>query len=260
MRTTFASTTVPVLALIAMLAFSANDSRCQVVKDGLVAHWSFDEADIDGKTAKDVSGNSDGEIIGDPQVAEGKAGEGLELDGVAENIKIPSLDISPAVYPEITLMAWVFPTNTGVGGQKNRRFVFGHDDGGWDRGLLMQDSNWRVGTGNDGTDYWDTEAKVDVGVWQHVAVVYNAEDIKFYKDGAEYSYGSPGAVGDGNNSLLIGAHPSQARFFQGIIDEAYIYSRALSKAEIDQNARVMGTSVERSDKLSITWGEMKSSG
>jgi hypothetical protein len=121
----------------------------------------------------------------------------------------------------------------------------------------MQDSNWRTGTGNDGTDYWDTAVEVTLNTWQHVAVVYSAEDIKFYKDGEEYSYGSPGAIGDGNPFLLVGAHPSQARYFQGIIDEICVYDRPLTRDEIRGNIAVSGAAVESSGKLATTWGKMK---
>ena len=154
-------------------------------------------------------------------------------------------------------MAWVYPTNNGTGGQGNRRFLFGHDDGGWDRGILMQSTNWRTGTGNDGTDYWDTGITVDVNTWQHIAVVYKEDDIEFYKDGEMQSYGSPGALGEGNPFLLIGAHPTQARFFQGIIDEVLVYSRALSEAEIKQDMNASGIAVESVQKLAVKWGGIK---
>jgi len=238
--------------LIMFLVLQINTAMGGMVQADLVSYWNFDDGSAD-----DSAGGNDGEIIGTPASVEGKVGKGLELNGTADNIKIASLDISPAVYPIITLMAWVYPASDGTGGQGNRRFVFGHDNGDWDRGLLMQSANWRLGTGADGTDYWDTGATVDVNEWQHVAIVYTEEDILFYKDGNEYSYGSPGNIGAGNTFLLIGTHPTQARFFQGIIDEAAVYSRALSEAEIRQNMDASGMVVESLNKLAVCWGGIK---
>lgn len=248
-----------IFALLTALTWQANIANAQVIEDGLVSYWTFDEADIEGKIVKDARGQNDGEIMGDLQIVKGKVGDALQFDGVDDQVKISSLNISPSVCPTITLMAWIYPTSTGQGGQKNRRFIVGHDNDGWDRGVLIQDDGLRVGTGNDGTDYWETGAEVKINTWQHIAVVYDAEDIKFYKDGVEYSYGSPGALGDGNTYLLIGAYPNpdRPRYFQGIIDEACVYSRALTEAEIKKNMAATELAVEKSSKLALTWGGMK---
>ncbi|MFC1715840.1 LamG domain-containing protein [Candidatus Poribacteria bacterium] len=239
---------------LVLFALPIGSTWAGIIQNGLISHWTLDEA---GNVEKDNAGNSNGELMNGAQAGAGKLDNGLALDGVDDHMKVATLDISPGIHAELTLMVWVFPTSTGAGGQKNRRFLFGHDDGGWDRGLLMQDSNWRAGTGNDGTDYWDTGVEVTLETWQHVALVYSAEDIKFYKDGEEYSYGSPGDIGDGNPALLIGAHPSQARYFQGIIDEICVYDRALAQDEIRRNIAALGLPVESKGKLSTVWGKLK---
>jgi hypothetical protein len=219
------------------------------------SYWSLDAADIDGNIVKDIWDGKDGEITGAPQIVNGKMGEALQFNGVDEFITVSALNMSPSVYPEITLTAWVYPTSDGTGGQANRRFLFGHDDGGWDRGLLIEGTQWRLGTGD---TYWDTGVSVEVGSWQHVAMVYDSSDIKFYMNGAESSYGSPGVLGDGNDFLLIGTHPSQARYFEGIIDEIYAYDSALSLVEIEENMEgTVPSRVEADAKLSTTWAEIK---
>jgi hypothetical protein len=257
MKLGLSSITIPVPIVMMVMFLYANTAIGGIVTDGLVSYWTFDERDIAGGTVKDKKGANDGEIIGAPEVVEGKLGNGLRLNGTTDYVKVSSLDVSPGTYPTITLMAWVYPTSDGTGGQASRRFLFGHDDGGWDRAILMQSSNWRTGTGNDGTDYWDTGVTVDLNTWQHVAVVYKEDDIEFYKDGKMFSYGSPGDVGNGNPFLLIGTHPTQARFFQGIVDEALVYDRALSKAEIKQNIDASGIAVENAHKLAARWGDVK---
>ncbi|MBC8235184.1 hypothetical protein H8E77_37035, partial [bacterium] len=51
-------------------------AEAQAVKEGLVSYWTFDQADIKGKTVKDVWGDNDGTIIG-PKIVKGKVGEAL---------------------------------------------------------------------------------------------------------------------------------------------------------------------------------------
>ncbi len=56
-------------------------SQAQVVEEGLVSYWTFDEADIGGETLKDIFGNNDGTISGDPKAVDGRIGKALEFDG-----------------------------------------------------------------------------------------------------------------------------------------------------------------------------------
>jgi len=41
-------------------------ANAQVVTDGLVSYWTFNEVDIDNRTVKDLMGNNDGTIVGEP--------------------------------------------------------------------------------------------------------------------------------------------------------------------------------------------------
>ncbi len=253
---------ITVFALVA-LALQAGTAKGDVIRDGLVSYWTFDEADVDGKTVKDVVGDNDGEMVGDPTVVEGKFDQAIELHGPGNNgdhVKVATLDISPPNYTDITLMAWVYPTSFGAGGNSNRRFVFGHDNGGCDRAILMRDEGWRIGTGFDNQPqcYWETGASVGLETWQHIAVVYQHDEkkITFYKDGKDHVFDEDSDIdASGNPFLLIGAHPNMQRMFEGLIDDAAVYDRALSQDEIKETAE--GLAVSASGKLAITWGETK---
>jgi hypothetical protein len=63
----------------------ANVLEAQVIEDGLVLYWSFDEADVKGDTVTDVVGDNDGTLNGGPKVSEGKYGDGLVFDGSKDN-------------------------------------------------------------------------------------------------------------------------------------------------------------------------------
>ena len=71
--------TVFVLALI-ILALQTNPAKGQVVTDGLISYWTFDKADIEGDTAKDVWGPNNGTISG-AKIAKGLVRDALEFDG-----------------------------------------------------------------------------------------------------------------------------------------------------------------------------------
>ena len=60
--------------------FLQNGYTQPVVTEGLVSYWTFDKQDIAGGTVKDVWGENDGKIVGDPKVVDGQVGEALEFD------------------------------------------------------------------------------------------------------------------------------------------------------------------------------------
>ena len=89
------------LVLLAFLAWQSS-AEAQVVKDGLVSYWSLDEVTIEGKKVKDLMGENDGEMKGDPKIVAGRRGEALEFDGAEDYVEIPSddsLNLGVFAYP-----------------------------------------------------------------------------------------------------------------------------------------------------------------
>lgn len=68
--------TVTTIFLVAFIATAAymNSAAAKFVTTDLVSLWTFDKADIEGKTVKDFWGNNDGEIKGAPQIVKGNIG------------------------------------------------------------------------------------------------------------------------------------------------------------------------------------------
>ena len=51
-----------------------------------------------------------------------------------------------------------------------------------------------------------------------------------------------------------------AYYFKGLVDELGVYNRALSEDEINQNMNAGGwAAVSSSNKLALTWGDLKAS-
>ena len=80
----------------------------QIVTDGLVSYWTFDDGDIEGDTVKDVWGDNDGTIVGNAQMVDGKIGKALEFDGVGSYVEVPDHE-SLQLWEKHTLEAWIFP-------------------------------------------------------------------------------------------------------------------------------------------------------
>ena len=78
-----------------------------VVTDGLVSYWTFDEQDIAGGTVKDVWGENDGKIVGNPKVVDGQVGEALEFDGSDDYVNLTNLGDFGEKVGASTLKAWV---------------------------------------------------------------------------------------------------------------------------------------------------------
>ncbi len=75
---------------LASSVLQVNPSQSQVVRDGLVNYWSFDAADVEGNTVKDVVGGNDGTIVDGPKQVRGKFGEAFEFAGKPDAIDVGS--------------------------------------------------------------------------------------------------------------------------------------------------------------------------
>ena len=113
------------LTVIIITLMSANIAKAQVVQDGLVGYWSFDEADISGDTAKDVWGENDGTIMGNPKMVEGRFDKALEFDGVDDKVSIGN--ISALSGENVTIIAWVY----WQGGTGNYDPIVTQSDAAW---------------------------------------------------------------------------------------------------------------------------------
>ena len=82
-------------ALLTMLCYVNTVDAQDFVTDGLVAVYTLNDADIDGKVVKDIFGGNDAELFGSLKSVEGATdatGEALEFEGKADNyIGIPDL-------------------------------------------------------------------------------------------------------------------------------------------------------------------------
>jgi hypothetical protein len=201
-----------------------------VVQQGqdLIGYWSFDEEA--GNEAFDRSGNDNhGTITGGAVWTKGISGSALKFNGHSIVKTNKGLFNGLTAF---TAAAWVKPSeirerNSVLGQNHALIFAIKRDPGG---------DIFTVWTA--GNVYTDTQYVYPVEEWHHLAAVGTGESLILYVDGKRYrefnypcaNYGSSEMdFAIGGLSLFDGG---PGHYFRGIIDEVYLYSRALEEYEI----------------------------
>ena len=193
-------------------------------KAELVGWWRFDEGS--GTVANDSSGyGNDGTLNGDPLWAVGMLGGALEFDGTDDYIEVPDNE-SFQLWERFTLAAWIYQVESSssriidkIGaGTANGPHLDTHPGT-----KLRSCSGTCISTTSDHT----------LEEWHHVAVTFDEGDVKLYVDGSLEAGGSaPSPLAGNSLSLRIGADSDGQSLFYGLIDDARVYNRALTEAEI----------------------------
>lgn len=262
------STFTRIFIAVFLLASVVGLSEAQIVREGLVSYWSFNEDSIRGDKVSDLWGDNHGTLIEDPLEVEGKYGEALEFTG-ANHIDIPDSDTLDLTTGEVSVTTWVLRTGPG---ETERGGIVEKGTGGTDNTPLLL-REWNAGT----VDFevrsleatpernWaklqsDSIALID-DVWVFLAGTFDGQDQKIYVNAKlDGTLANPGGYTNNDLMLRIGWDPhAQERHFVGVIDEVAIYDRALTPNEVEQNmnASLGITSVDPAGKLSSTWGEIK---
>jgi hypothetical protein len=251
MRAKVTLTTAFTLMVLAALLWQTNTAKSQVVTDGLVSYWTFDNADMEGKTVKDVWGENDGTIVGDPEVVKGKVGEALQFDGADDYVEVPD-DESLQLWSSHTLEAWIYQMES-----RSSRIIdkIGAGTANGPHLDTHPGTTLRSCAGN----CISTTVTYTLEEWHHVAVTFDDGEVKLYIDGSVEGEGDVPSPLDGNNlTLKVAADSNGENLFLGIIDEPRVYNRALSEDEINQNMGAEGLAVISSiSKVAITWGKIK---
>ena len=253
--------------LIAVFALTTivNLTSAQLVQDGLISYWSFNEDTIKGDTLNDLWGDNHGTLIEAPQVVKGIYGQALEFTG-ENHVDVPDSESLDIATGEVSVTAWALRTGPG---KTERGGIIEKGNGGiTNTPLLLRE--WTGGTvdfevRNEITEpKWpklqsDSVALVD-GEWVFLAGTYDGKVEKIYinsKLDATMDYAE--GFGTNDEMLRIGWDPfSPDRHFVGIIDEIAIYDRALTPDEVKQNENAaLGLAVTPAGKLSATWAEIK---
>ena len=199
----------------------------------LVGHWKLDETG--GTTAADSSDfSNDGTYTNGPILSQtGVYGSAAAFDGNDDRVVVPD-DPTLNVTAAVTMAAWVNPAQTG-----NSSMMIINKEGEYEMALTNTgELEWAYKNTDPGWSWHLTGAIVPDGQWSHVAVTYSDGTVKSYVNGQLVdTYNGSGSIGDqypAYNELWIGArsnNPTGASF-GGLIDDARVYSKELTAAEV----------------------------
>ena len=253
-----------ILTMVFAIAFAVvfiPTTKAQVVPDGLIAYWSFD--DIDGDTVKDGAGEFDGEMI-DVEVVKGVVGDALEFDGTGY------VDIGEEVgelgADDFSVTFWIKTSEVGIA-------ILSKGNGaGWDsreKEIYVANSATSEGPNTGtvemvgwGVDWIRGSEPVNDDEWHHVAVTWEfaASEGHIYVDSVEGTFlvGYNGGADNAGNTVRIGFHESghSAGNFIGLMDDVRIYQRTLEPEEVVEIMEET-MAVESAGKLATAWGMIK---
>lgn len=242
-----------------------NQSKNDLVTDGLVGMWSFDGGDISGTTAYDRSGNGfDGTIVAAPLRAKGKVGQALLISDTQYVSVADTATLDVGDTADLTLSGWFSTRNASVTNTviAKRNGVTAADVGY----ILYIDvtSSKLIFEVSDGTDEYSltsTEAFTATRGWCHFMVVWDqdsAANSEIYIDGVSNSAtdsGTIGNIGDLSNALTfrVGSESDTNNALRAYIDEVRVYNRALSASEA-QSLYVQGGGTKIDSSVSQAQG------
>jgi len=198
------------------------------VASGLVSRYTFD---ID---ARDTYGTNDGTLTNGASVTtDGTRGKVLSLDGTDDYVDLPSANMA-AGRSELTLSLWIKPDEL-----VNSDAIYDEyaETEYWQFSINVAEWYTRdSSTGTTGSRNNDLLLPtLTTGQWQHLAFVYSVTNsIKaVYVDGllAASDSTSIDALTSDRDGVRIG-YPSDGTYYDGLIDDVRLYSRALNSTEI----------------------------
>ena len=206
---------------------------CFPAPAGLISQYSA-EGD-----ATDAIGSNNGTLQNGTSFAAGEAGKAFNLAASASNyVSIPD---APSLRPnKLTIEGWVNFNATNLG---HALTIFSKATGSSNLNayvLWYQDGALHASTGN-ASNYkkLDFAWQPTPGAWYHVAYTFNGTNHSLFVNGVQVAT-APNTVVPGYDShpVLIGAdlpgdvNSTPIDFFDGLVDEMSLYSRALSAAEV----------------------------
>jgi uncharacterized repeat protein (TIGR01451 family) len=211
----------------------------------LVGCWQMEENS--GLVLQDGSSYAnDADIYGAPAWVTGIVGNyALDLDDNSDYALVPD-DPSLDIADQITIMAWIKPEQVATQDLIKKAIQGSATTGinGYELSLATTKTDassqrvfFRINQASISDAYRINSATmypID-GTWMHVAATYDGTTMRLYINGVQEAYLTPPAgtkIALNDVPLSIGAQSTPARYFKGWMDEARVYRRALSPAEI----------------------------
>jgi len=192
-------------------------------RSGPILHYSFDRQ---GSHVTNESGQGHhAKVHGARYERNGRVGGAMSFDGNDDYLSTPDISLR-----EFTFSAWV-KTDTGV---LNNRRLFMLSDG--QRCYALQ---CNVGSSvgiyvADDVEVNEYDWSFPIGKWIHVAVTHDGKAFKIYRDGRLTEIGLIETTGVTGTLCIGGTDRHRGGYWQGMMDELFVFNRALSDVEVEQ--------------------------
>ncbi|MDA1192021.1 MAG: LamG domain-containing protein [Candidatus Poribacteria bacterium] len=239
--------------------------------DGLVNAWTFD----DGKVT-DVIGGHDGKLIdGAAVVKGGMFGMALDLKGDGGYASVEDSPDFDYQANAMSVSAWIFVR----AGKDHSAIVWKGEKIGWGslytfRIATTSNTGLTWGTCNGAENYFATDGAYAAGEWVHVCQTVDGKTAIGYVNAkvpasgqgnpkasaAPYNLfkGKPIEMGVGR---AVGGTVGNDAYLDGMIDEIYLWDRALSLEEVQELSAGgrpdAALAVNAASKATTTWGALK---
>jgi hypothetical protein len=217
-------------------------------ESGLVSWWKLDG------DASDSVGSNDGTVNGaTPTSTDCKIGQCYNFNGSDYIVKTGASTINS----QFTVGAWVKPLD-----DTNPISIFGTRSVDYGFDMKFQSGDTIHGDIGNGTSWITTTADASfsytTGTWYHVIYVVNATSYTIYVNGNNVDSGTYASdtplFSNATHNIYIGQSGASGdnEFFNGSIDEAMVWNRALSSSEIQDLYNWSGTNTSAITETKIS--------
>ena len=208
--------------------------------DNLILYIPFQESS--GVLARDWGGKGyDGDISGNPTWVAGKYDNALDFDGTGDYVDCGDVTELNSVAA-FTICFWLNQDNVTSDQRIMRKYVDINND------IMISSYISRfyaeVGNGSNSWGYWaDYATEIASGTWFHAAIVYdgtqadNPSKLKLFINGVQktltFNLTIPTTTANlAGANFLIGQNVDALANLAGVVDDLFIFQRALSQGEI----------------------------
>jgi hypothetical protein len=204
-----------------------------VLGDGPAGYWRLGETS--GSTAVDASGGDNGSFVNGPALGQtsllpgDSSNRAVRFDGTNDHVRVPSSGgLSPGA--RVSLEAWIKPAALPSSGSfrsvlsKAESYSLQFNGPQLEFTIIQNGTRRRL---------LAPSGAIVAGQTYQVVGAYDGTTQRLYVNGAQVASAAlSGAITTNGNAVTIGSWGGGSEFFNGTIDEAAVYTSALSAAQV----------------------------
>lgn len=196
-----------------------------------VGHWKLDDINT---TALDSSklgldGTTSGGLDGSSHSVAGQVSTALQFDGSSHYIDLGT-NAAHNVATDFTLSAWV---NTAGGAVQT---IFSAGNAASNNWIFQIDASDNLSFTEAGTpSTYTSSGTIPANTWTHVAITKDGDagsNVTFYINGVASGTATVGAITTSGTKEIGRRAQTTNEYFAGMLDDIYLYNRALSTTEV----------------------------